>query len=54
MHEDHMKDIQLLIMSFPYSNATSASAMPAQNQECFLEALKQLFNQCGGVPKRSE
>lgn len=51
MHEDHMKDIQLLIMSFPYSNATSASAMPAQNQECFLEALKQLFNQCGGVPK---
>ncbi|WP_438785462.1 IS21 family transposase [Enterococcus sp. DIV0421] len=52
MHEDHMKDIQLLIMSFPYSNATFASAMPAQNQECFLEALKQLFDQCGGVPKK--
>jgi len=51
MHDDHMKDVQLLIMSFPYSNATFAVAMPAQNQECFLEALKQLFEQCAGVPK---
>lgn len=51
MHEDHMKDVQLLIMSFPYSNATFAAAMPAQNQECFLEALKQLFEQAGGVPR---
>ncbi|WP_223272969.1 hypothetical protein [Enterococcus sp. OL5] len=25
--------------------------MPDQNQECFLEALKRLFNQFGGVPK---
>jgi transposase len=51
MHEDHLKDVQLLLMSFPYSNATFATAMPAQNQECFLEALKSLFEQCGGVPK---
>lgn len=44
------KDIKLLIMSFPYSNAGFAYPLPAENSECFLEGLKNLFHQAGGVP----
>lgn len=44
------KDIKLLIMSFPYSNAGFSYPLPAENSECFLEGLKQLFHQAGGVP----
>lgn len=44
------KDIKLLILSFPYSNAGFAYPLPAENQECFLEGLQQLFKQAGGVP----
>ncbi|MBC5638700.1 transposase [Ornithinibacillus sp. BX22] len=38
-------------MSFPYSNAGFAVPLPAENQECFLEGLKMLFNQTGFVPR---
>lgn len=44
------KDIKALILSFPYSNAGFAYPLPAENAECFLEGLKQLFHQAGGVP----
>jgi transposase len=44
------KDIKLLILSFPYSNAGFAYPLPSENTECFLEGLKQLFHQAGGVP----
>lgn len=44
------KDIKALIMSFPYSNAGFAYPLPAENSECFLEGLKQLFKQAGGIP----
>ncbi|MFY2158558.1 IS21 family transposase [Cytobacillus firmus] len=44
------KDIKALILSFPFSNAGFAYPLPAENSECFLEGLKQLFNQAGGVP----
>lgn len=44
------KDIKVLILSFPYSNAAFAYPLPAENGECFLEGLKQLFQQAGGVP----
>lgn len=27
-------------------------ALPAENQECLLEGLKELFRQAGGVPKK--
>lgn len=44
------KDIKTLILSFPHSNAGFAYPLPAENSECFLEGLKQLFHQAGGVP----
>lgn len=44
------KDIKLLILSFPYSNAGFAYPLPSENTECFLEGLKQLFHQAGGIP----
>ena len=46
-----VKEIHALVMSFPYSNAGFAVPLPAENQECFLEGLKMLFNQTGFVPK---
>jgi transposase len=43
---------KLLVLSFPYSNAAFVYPVPAENQECFLEAMKQVFEQMGGVPQR--
>ncbi|MEQ7051071.1 IS21 family transposase [Paenibacillaceae sp. P-4] len=43
---------KLLVVSFPYSNAAFVYPTPAENQECFLEALKQCFEQMEGVPQR--
>ena len=40
-----------LVMSFPYSNAQVCRAVPAENIECFLEALKSMFEEIGGVPR---
>src|SRR6056297_928923 len=40
-----------LVVTFPYSNAQLARVTPAENIECFLEALKDIFNELGGVPK---
>ncbi|HFJ9287519.1 TPA: IS21 family transposase, partial [Bacillus toyonensis] len=44
------KDIKALLLSFPYSNAAFVYPLPSENTECFLEGLKQLFHQAGGVP----
>jgi len=46
------KDIHALVMSFPYSNAGYSVPLPAENQECFLDGLKILFNQAGFVPRK--
>lgn len=43
---------KLLVVSFPYSNAAYVYPTPAENQECFLEAMQQCFQQMGGVPRR--
>ncbi|MBN3522645.1 IS21 family transposase [Paenibacillus apiarius] len=43
---------KLLVVSFPYSNAAFVYPTPAENQECFLEGMKQCFQQIGGVPRR--
>ncbi len=43
---------KVLTLSFPYSNAAFAFPVPKENTECFLEALKRLFEQCGGVPRK--
>jgi transposase len=44
------KDIKALILSFPHSNAGFGYPLPGENTECFLEGLKELFHQAGGVP----
>ncbi|MBT9159592.1 MAG: hypothetical protein DDT26_00851 [Dehalococcoidia bacterium] len=38
-----LKEIKCLVLSFPFSNAGFPYAVPAENAECFLEALKCLF-----------
>lgn len=45
-------DYKLLIMSFPFSNRAFVQPVPAENQECFLEALKKLFIKAGGIPTK--
>ena len=45
-------EIKSLVLSFPWSNAGFAVPMPSENTECFLEGLKLLFEQAGGVPRR--
>lgn len=41
-----------LIVCFPYSNKAFAQLVPAQNLECFLEAMKRIFMYIGAVPRR--
>lgn len=48
--EGAYKDIKALILSFPHSNAGFSYLLPSENTECFLEGVKQLFHQIGGVP----
>ena len=45
-------EVKSLVLSFPRSNAGFAVPMPSENAECFLEGLKLLFEQAGGVPRR--
>lgn len=45
-------DTHVLVMSYPHSNAAFAAPLPSENQECFLQGLKLLFTQSGGVPRR--
>ncbi|MFW0858707.1 MAG: IS21 family transposase [Dehalococcoidia bacterium] len=47
-----LKEIKCLVLSFPFSNAGFPYAVPAENAECFLEALKCLFEYIGAVPKK--
>ncbi|MGG5369176.1 IS21 family transposase [Enterococcus sp. AZ196] len=50
-HEGAFKDIKVLVLTAPYSNAGFAVALPAENQECLLEGMKMLFTQMGGIPR---
>ena len=50
--DQQLMTYKLLVVSFPYSNAAFVYPTPAENQECFLEGLKQCFQQMGGVPRR--
>ncbi|WP_245690234.1 IS21 family transposase, partial [Sporolituus thermophilus] len=47
-----LMEYKLLVASFPYSNAAFVYPVPRENQECFLEGLKRLFEKMGGVPTR--
>lgn len=48
--ESELVDRKVLVLSYPYSNAAFVQPVPAENQECFLEALKRLFDKSEGVP----
>jgi len=45
-----LEKFHVLVMSFPYSNATVSRALPAENGECLLSALQSMFEEIGGVP----
>lgn len=51
-HEGSFKDIKVLILSTPYSNAGFVVALPSENQECLLTGMKQIFNQMDCVPRK--
>jgi transposase len=51
-HNQQLLTYKLLVVSLPYSNAAFVYPTPAENQECFLEGMKQCFEQMGGVPRR--
>jgi transposase len=51
-NKGQLMEYKLLIASLPYSNAAFLYPVPRENQECFLEGLKQIFYQMGGVPRR--
>jgi transposase len=40
-----------LVLSFPYSNSVLCRVVPAENTECFLTALRDMFEEISGVPK---
>ena len=41
---------KFLVMTFPYSNGHLCRVLPSKNTECFLEALKSMFEEIEGVP----
>jgi transposase len=43
---------KVLTMSFPFSNAAFAFPVRKENTECFLEAMKRIFERMGGVPRK--
>jgi len=49
--EDRLVTYPYLVVTFPHSNAQIVRVTPAENIECFLETLKDIFNELGGVPK---
>jgi transposase len=51
-HQGVFKDVKTLDLSFPFSNAGFAVALPSENQECLLTGMTQLFDQIGGVPRK--
>lgn len=51
-HEGSFKDIKVLVLSTPYSNAGFAVALPSENQECLLTGMKQIFQQMDCVPRK--
>ncbi|MFC3789258.1 hypothetical protein ACFOQM_10795 [Paenibacillus sp. GCM10012307] len=49
--DQHLMTYKLLVLSFPYSNGSFVYPIPAEKQECFLEEMKQCFQEMGGVPQ---
>lgn len=44
--------LSFFVLSFPYSNVGLAQVFPGENSECVCQALKQIFEYVGGVPRR--
>lgn len=51
VEKGHLRDIHLLILSFPASNVAFYEPLPSENQECLFEGMKKLFSKANGVPK---
>lgn len=49
--DSSFKEIKVLALSYPNSNAAFEVPLPAENQQCFLYGLRRLFEKSGGVPK---
>lgn len=52
VYKEQLVDVQILVMTFPYSNYAVVQVLPAQNQECFLYGLQKIFELIGGVPRK--
>ncbi|TRM13212.1 transposase [Lentibacillus cibarius] len=52
IYEEAWLQVKYLVMSFPYSNAAFLVVFPREDLTCFLEGLKLLFKQAGGVPRK--
>lgn len=46
------QELKQLTVSMPCSNAAYPYILPAENAECLLEGLKQIFTRMGGVPRK--
>ena len=46
------KRLSYFVLSFPHSNVGLAQIFPGENAECVCQALKQIFEYIGGVPRR--
>lgn len=44
--------LSYFVLTFPYSNVGLAQVFPGENAECVCQALKQIFEYVGGVPRR--
>ncbi|TRM11491.1 IS21 family transposase [Lentibacillus cibarius] len=52
IYKEAWLQVKYLVMSFPYSNAAFLAVFPREDLTCFLEGLKLLFKQAGGVPRK--
>ncbi len=46
------KRLSFFVMTFPFSNVGLAQVFPGENSECVCQALKNIFEYIGGVPRR--
>ncbi len=44
--------LSFFVMTFPFSNVGLAQVFPGENSECVCQALKNIFEYVGGVPRR--
>jgi transposase len=51
IYQGRIVNLHYLVLSFPNSNTFYFQVFEGENQECFLEGLKRIFNHLGGVPR---